>query len=70
MSTQSTFSILFWLNVSKVKRGIAPIYARVTVNGRRSEISLKRECPIGSWDNKMHRIKGRNVGKLAINHYL
>ncbi|MGB5609648.1 site-specific integrase [Eudoraea sp.] len=70
MSTQITFSILFWLNVSKVKRGIAPIYARVTVNGRRSEISLKRECPIGSWDNKMHRIKGRNVGKLAINHYL
>jgi len=70
MNTQSTFSILFWLNIAKAKNCIAPIYARVTVNGRRSEISLKRECPMGSWDNNTHRIKGRNVGKLAINHYL
>lgn len=70
MQTQSTFSILFWLNLAKTKNGIAPIYARVTVNGRRVEISLKRYCAPKFWDNTMHRITGKGTMKRAINHYL
>jgi len=42
MQTSKTFSIHFWLNMAKKKNGIAPIYARITVNGKRAEISLKR----------------------------
>ncbi len=42
MQTSKTFSIHFWLNTAKKKNGIAPVYARVTVNGKRAEISLKR----------------------------
>ncbi|MDT0648166.1 site-specific integrase [Zunongwangia sp. F260] len=70
METKITFSILFWLNVTKSKNDVAPIYARVTVNGRRAEISLKRSCPVDSWDHDAHRIKGRKAEKLTINAYL
>lgn len=70
METKITFSILFWLNVTKSKNGVAPIYVRITVNGRRSEISLKRSCPVDSWDHDVHRIKGRKADKTAINSYL
>ncbi len=70
METKITFSILFWLNVTKSKNGVAPIYARVTVNSRRAEISLKRSYPVFSWDNNSHRVRGRNAEKTTINAYL
>ncbi|TVZ27910.1 site-specific recombinase XerD [Gillisia sp. Hel_I_86] len=70
METKITFTILFWLNITKSKNGAAPIYVRVTVNGRRAEISLKRSCPVNSWDNDSHRIRGRKAEKSSINAYL
>lgn len=70
MKIKITFIILFWLNVTKSKNGVASIYARVTVNGRRAEISLKRSCPVDSWDYDAHRIKGRKAEKTTINAYL
>ena len=38
MGSSRTFSIHFWLNTAKCKDGFAPIYARVTVDGKRAEI--------------------------------
>lgn len=46
MGTSRTFSILFWLNLAKEKDGFAPIYARITVDGKRAEISLKRKTKL------------------------
>ncbi|MGM0933274.1 MAG: hypothetical protein ACQEWD_07500 [Bacteroidota bacterium] len=40
MKSKPTFRILFWLNTAKIKDSLAPIYARVTINGYRSEIRL------------------------------
>ncbi|MFO8148332.1 MAG: Arm DNA-binding domain-containing protein, partial [Gillisia sp.] len=60
MNTTPTFRILFWLNETKTNDTLAPIYARVTINGRRAEISLRRQCTPESWDDRAHRIKGRN----------
>ena len=42
MRTTNTFGIQFITRMNKVKDGLAPIYARVTVDARRIEISLKR----------------------------
>ena len=42
MQTSKTFNIHFWLSVAKKKDELAPIYARITVDGKRAEISLKR----------------------------
>ena len=60
MKTSITFSILFWLKLSKAKNGEALIYARITVNGKRVEISLKRKIKIANWNSKMSRVKGTN----------
>ncbi|MDT0650838.1 site-specific integrase [Autumnicola edwardsiae] len=70
MKTKPTFRILFWLNMSKKKDTLAPIYARVTVNGRRAEISLSRQCHPESWDDRAHRLKGRNLEATTLNNYL
>ncbi|MFO7720055.1 MAG: site-specific integrase [Gillisia sp.] len=70
MNTTPTFRILFWLNVAKTNDTLAPIYARVTINGRRAEISLRRQCIPESWDERAHRIKGRNPKATVLNNFL
>ena len=70
MKTSKTFSIHFWLNKAKKKNGIAPVYARVTVNGKRAEISLKRYQSVTSWDSKTKRAKPRTPNASALNAYL
>ena len=70
MKTSKTFSIHFWLNTAKKKNGIAPVYARVTVNGKRSEISLKRYQSVTSWDFKTKRARPRTPNAPALNVYL
>ncbi len=41
-----TFSILFYIKKTKLmKTGEAPVYLRITVNGLRSELSIKRSIP-------------------------
>ncbi len=42
MQTSKNFSIYFWLIIAKIKDDLAPIYAHITVDSKRAEISLKR----------------------------
>ena len=70
MQTSRTFSIHLWLNTSKERDGLAPIYARVTVDGKRAEISLQRQTKIKNWDSKSKRTKARTPEGKALNIYL
>ncbi len=70
MRTTQTFSILFWLKTAQQKEGQAPIYARVTVDGKRSEISLKRWHSVTLWDARANRSKARGIEAKQLNHYL
>ncbi|WP_366521588.1 Arm DNA-binding domain-containing protein [uncultured Polaribacter sp.] len=70
MKTSTTFSILFWLKQSKAKNGEAPLYVRITVNGQRAEISLKRKIKITNWSAIKNRVKGTNQEARTINEYL
>ncbi|WP_311195943.1 site-specific integrase [Antarcticibacterium sp. 1MA-6-2] len=70
MNAKNTFRILLWLNKSKSKDIRLPIYARVTVNGQRAEISLSRYCYPEAWDNRAHRMKGRSPEATILNNYL
>jgi integrase/recombinase XerD len=70
MQTSKTFSVHFWLNAAKRKYNIAPLYARVTVNGKRAEISLKRYLSVTYWDPKSKRAKPRTPNASALNAYL
>ncbi len=71
MKTLNTFSILFWLKLASAKNGKAPLYARITVNGKRAELSLKQKILIKDWDVKKNRLKGLSDDskKVAINRH-
>lgn len=48
MKTSTTFSILIWINASRAKNDEAEIFARITVNQKRTNISLKRKINVES----------------------
>ena len=70
MQSSRTFSIHFWLSNAKVKDGFGPIYARVTVDKKRAEISLKRFCEVTYWDTRSKRSSLRTPEGKALNVYL
>ena len=68
---RSTFSILFYIKKSKLlKGGKAPIYMRITINGERSEISIKRSIQPSNWDTVRNKAKGKNPEVSGLNDYL
>jgi len=70
MKTSKTFSIHFWINTAKQKNNLSPIYARITVEGKRAEISLKRSISVTHWDNRSKRSNWRTPEGKALNSYL
>lgn len=70
MKTTATFSILFWADLSRAKDNQAPLYARITVNGKRSELSLKRKALISDWGTIKNRLKGTSDENKLVNGYL
>ncbi|MCR8667456.1 site-specific integrase [Aestuariibaculum sp. M13] len=70
MKTSSTFGVLFWLKLANVKNGEAPLYARITVNGKRAELSLKKRINVTNWDSKKCRFKGLSEEAKLVNNFL
>ncbi|SFS83591.1 Site-specific recombinase XerD [Zhouia amylolytica] len=70
MKTSQTFSILFWVNASRAIDGQAKLYARVTVNGKRANFSLKRHIKLSLWDPKRSKLKGNSAYARSVNKYL
>ncbi len=70
MKTSSTFSILFWVDFSRVKDNQASLYARITVNSKRATISLKRKVLVSDWDVHKNRAKGTSQKSRILNSYL
>ena len=70
MRTRSTFSISFWISTARRNDGTAKIYARITVDKQRVNMSLKYTIPIESWDRKGSRVLGRAADAQEINTYL
>lgn len=64
-------SVLFTLRKSKVdKKGLAPIYLRITVDGERAEISVNRKYDPKKWDSRLQRGIGRSESAKTLNDYL
>ena len=70
MSPSSTFSILIWINSSRAKNNSAELYARITVNSKRANISLKKKIDINTWDKDKSRVKGNSQEARIINQYI
>jgi integrase/recombinase XerD len=70
MKTVHTFSILFWIRRKKIQDGKAPVYARVTIDGMRSEISIKRSISPCNWNPKKGSAKGNKEESRMLNDYI
>ncbi len=67
----NTFSILFFLQKNRATPdGKAPIYCRVTVNGKRAQTSIKRKVLVEKWDNTNGKVMGASAEARAINKYI
>lgn len=70
MKTNQTFTILFWLYKGKIKNGQAPIYCRITVNGKRAQFSTKRSIDPNKWIAAAGAAKGNSEEARILNTYL
>ena len=70
MKTNNTFGILFWINNAKAFKGKSPIYARVTIAGKRSEIALKRSIHPDNWNPAKGKADGTNEEARSLNKYI
>ncbi|MEX0360436.1 MAG: Arm DNA-binding domain-containing protein, partial [Allomuricauda sp.] len=71
MRTKTTFSILFWLYTKRIDaNGKAGLYARITLNGNKLNISLKQKIDVDLWDSARQRVIGANAYAKRTNHLL
>lgn len=65
------FTILFFIRKTRLlKNGEAPICLRVTVNGQRAEIQIKRSVELTNWDAQKECAIDRTSTSREINAYL
>ena len=63
--------VLLWLYRAKEnKHGEAPIYVRITVNGKREQFATGCYASPSTWDKEKQRIRGRGDKSKAINNQL
>lgn len=67
MKTNQNYSIRFLIKPGKTKSAKAPIYCRITINGKRAEISLKRFIEPTKWSASIGRVKGNSEEARLIN---
>jgi len=66
-----TFNILFYIRRDKEdSTGKVPIYCRITVNGERTELAIKREVQIDRWISSSQKVMGTNEESRSINTYI
>ncbi len=70
MQSNKTFSIIFFTRKSRSNSKFLSIYSRITINGKRSEISLQRTVSILEWDSSKNRGRGTSTKTRILNNYL
>lgn len=68
---QTRFSVLFYPRGNDIdKNGNAPIYLRITVDGKRSELSIKRKVLLTRWNSEGGRVRGTTADVRELNRYI
>lgn len=72
MKTQNnTFGVIFYLRKYKATNGgKTPIYARITVNGHRTNVSVKRSIDPPNWNANKGMAKGSKEEVVKLNKFL
>lgn len=68
---KNTFSVLFYPkrnDIDLAKK--VPVYMRITVNGRRSELSVHRKVNVSKWNHKAGKLSGTKEEVKNLNNYL
>ncbi|MDD5150409.1 MAG: site-specific integrase [Flavobacterium sp.] len=64
-------SILFYAKRAKANvNGLIPIYTRITINGKRIELSSNRFVEISKWSTEAGKMKGNSEEARSINSHL
>lgn len=64
-------SILFYAKRAKASvNGLVPIYTRITINGKRIELSSNRFVEISKWSTESGKMKGNSEEARSINSHL
>jgi site-specific recombinase XerD len=66
----ATFGVHFVIRRNKIKDGHAPIFARITVNNQRCEVSIKRWIRVRDWDDEKGRVKSLTDEYKNLNSFL
>ena len=67
----NSFAVTFFIKRYKAnKDGLCPIVARITVNGKRLEIYLKRTIHPDNWNTAKGTIRGTREEVIKFNQYL
>ena len=67
---KATLGIHFVLRTNKINNGLAPIYARITVNSKRCELSVKRNISTNAWNVGKGMAKPISPENKQLNSYL
>ena len=66
-----TFNLLFFIKKNKIRtNGTAPIYLRITIDGKAADIAAKRYIDPQKWDGKAHKALGNSQEARTLNVYL
>jgi site-specific recombinase XerD len=70
MRTTNSFGILFCIRAQFASEGSAPLVVRVTVDGVRKEISLKKRIPLAKWNSAKEQVSGNDHETKSLNNYI
>ena len=66
-----SFSVIFWIKRGKAdKTGKAPIYARITIDGKRAEVSTGQKIESDRWNVNTGSVRGNKEDARTINTVL
>ncbi|AZI22505.1 site-specific integrase [Chryseobacterium taklimakanense] len=66
-----TFSLLFYVKKAKQNaKGESPIYLRITIDGKATEISVKRTVKPAQWNAAAQKVNGHTESVKMMNQYL
>lgn len=68
MKTVQSYHLSYIIKPGKTKNAKAPLYCRIAVNGKRAEISLKRNIDPSKWSGAAGRAKGNSEEARLINN--
>jgi integrase/recombinase XerD len=70
MRTTHTFGLQFILRPNKKDQSSGIIYVRITIEGQRAEISLKKTMSSPLWNNARGKANGSSKDAKSLNAYL